>query len=146
MGASDISGLDVSPVIAGVVVAEVDRPILAKLRKDARVQSVYKDELSLPTLDSTTTLIRSNRANDAGWTGRGTTVAILDMGIDRDHPFFAGRLVDEACFSSSDAADGSAQQPGGVRMNLHGDVDAVAFYAGQVIYFARRRRDRRLRS
>ncbi|SDL49483.1 S8 family peptidase [Nonomuraea jiangxiensis] len=88
-------------------VAEVDRPLLARLRKDARVQSVYKDELSMPTLDVTTNVIRSNRANDAGWTGRGATVAILDMGIDRDHPYFAGRLVDEACFSSSDPADGA---------------------------------------
>ncbi|MEO3870420.1 S8 family serine peptidase [Nonomuraea sp. B12E4] len=88
-------------------VAEVDRPLLAKLKRDARVQSVYKDELSMPTLDVTTNLIRSNRANDAGWTGRGATVAILDTGIDRDHPFFAGRLVDEACFSSSDTSDGA---------------------------------------
>ena len=88
-------------------VAEVDRPTLAKLKKDVRVQSVYKDELRMPTLDASTALIRSNRANDAGWTGRGTTVAVLDTGIDRDHPFFAGRLVDEACFSSSDGRDGT---------------------------------------
>ncbi|MFG1704544.1 S8 family serine peptidase [Nonomuraea sp. M3C6] len=88
-------------------VAEVDDPTLAKLKKDNRVESVYKDELSLPILDVSTNLIRSNRANDAGWTGRGATVAVLDTGIDRDHPFFADRLVDEACFSSSDARDGT---------------------------------------
>ncbi|MFC4112490.1 S8 family peptidase [Nonomuraea zeae] len=88
-------------------VAELDKPTLAKLKKDARVQSVYKDELSAPSLDVSTALIRSDRANDAGWTGRGTTVAVLDTGIDRDHPFFTGRLVDEACFSSSDAGDGT---------------------------------------
>ncbi|MEO3887485.1 S8 family serine peptidase [Nonomuraea sp. B5E05] len=88
-------------------VAEVDQRTLAKLRKDARVQSVYKDELRHPTLDASTALIRSDRANTAGWTGRGTTVAVLDTGIDRDHPFFRGRLVDEACFSSSDAGDGT---------------------------------------
>jgi subtilisin family serine protease len=88
-------------------VAELDQPTLVKLKKDARVQSVYKDELSAPTLDASTALIRSNRANDAGWTGRGTTVAVLDTGIDRDHPFFTGRIADEACFSSSDARDGT---------------------------------------
>jgi subtilisin family serine protease len=88
-------------------VAEVDGPTLAKLKKDNRVQSVYKDELRMPTLDVSTALIRSNRANQAGWTGRGTTVAVLDTGIDRDHPFFTGRIVDEACFSSSDASDGA---------------------------------------
>ncbi|MEU6784564.1 S8 family serine peptidase [Nonomuraea angiospora] len=88
-------------------VAEVDGPTLAKLKKDNRVQSVYKDELRSPTLDVSTALIHSNRANQAGWTGRGTTVAVLDTGIDRDHPFFTGRIVDEACFSSSDASDGA---------------------------------------
>ncbi|MBE1587301.1 S8 family serine peptidase [Nonomuraea angiospora] len=88
-------------------VAEVDGPTLAKLKKDNRVQSVYKDELRMSTLDVSTAVIHSNRANQAGWTGRGTTVAVLDTGIDRDHPFFTGRIVDEACFSSSDASDGS---------------------------------------
>ncbi|WP_188191541.1 S8 family peptidase [Nonomuraea sp. SYSU D8015] len=88
-------------------VAEVDQPMLAKLKEDGRVQSVYKDELRAPALDASTRLIRSNRANQAGWTGKGTTVAIVDTGIDRDHPFFARRLVDEACFSSSDAGDGT---------------------------------------
>jgi subtilisin family serine protease len=82
-------------------VAEVDGTTLAKLKQDRRIQSVYKDQLSRPFLDSSTEVIRSDQANGAGFTGDGTTVAILDTGIDRDHPFFAGRLVDEACFSSS---------------------------------------------
>ncbi|MFB4277338.1 MULTISPECIES: S8 family peptidase [unclassified Nonomuraea] len=88
-------------------VAEVDGRTLDKLKKDARVQAVYKDELSMPFLDASTALIRSDRANQAGWNGTGTTVAVLDTGIDRDHPFFAGRIADEACFSSSDASDGT---------------------------------------
>ncbi|NUP03079.1 MAG: S8 family serine peptidase [Nonomuraea sp.] len=88
-------------------VAELDSKTLAQLKKDGRVQAVYKDELRPATLDTSTRVIRSDRANEAGWTGKGTTVAVLDTGIDRDHPFFTGRIVDEACFSSSDAGDGS---------------------------------------
>ncbi|MEU1723594.1 S8 family peptidase [Actinomadura sp. ATCC 39365] len=88
-------------------VAELDGKTLAQLRKDDRVQAVYKDELRPAVLDTSTRIIGSDRANAAGWTGRGFTVAVLDTGIDRDHPFFAGRIVDEACFSSSDASDGS---------------------------------------
>ncbi|MEV4391658.1 S8 family serine peptidase [Nonomuraea sp. NPDC049607] len=88
-------------------VAELDGKTLAQLSNDERVQAVYKDELRPAVLDTSTRLIGSDRANAAGWTGRGTTVAILDTGIDRDHPFFTGRIVDEACFSSSDASDGS---------------------------------------
>ncbi|MEV0621285.1 S8 family serine peptidase [Nonomuraea sp. NPDC050404] len=88
-------------------VAEVDGMTLDKLKQDPRVQSVYKDELSMPFLDVSTTVIRSDRANAAGWNGTGTTVAILDTGIDRDHPFFTGRIADEACFSSPDASAGT---------------------------------------
>ncbi|MEQ4719010.1 S8 family serine peptidase [Nonomuraea sp. B19D2] len=88
-------------------VAEVDSATLAKLEQDERVQAVYKDELRTPALATSTALIHSDRANQAGWTGKGTTVAILDTGIDRDHPFLAGRIADEACFSSSDPRDGT---------------------------------------
>ncbi len=88
-------------------VAEVDSATLAGLRKDPRVKSVYPDSLSHTFLDSSTRVIGSDVANAAGWTGAGTTVAILDTGIDRDHPFVAGRIVDEACFSTSDPSSGA---------------------------------------
>ncbi|HEX4813698.1 MAG TPA: S8 family serine peptidase [Nonomuraea sp.] len=88
-------------------VAEVDQPTLARLKKDGRVQAVYKDELRPSALDASTVLIRSNRANAAGWNGRGTTIAVLDTGLDTSHGFFSRRVVGEACFSSSDAGDGA---------------------------------------
>ncbi|MEU7862017.1 S8 family serine peptidase [Nonomuraea sp. NPDC049141] len=82
-------------------VAELDGVCLDRLRNDPRVKSVYKDELSSAFLDESTKVIGSDQANAAGWTGKGTTVAVLDTGIDEDHPFFAGRIADEACFSSA---------------------------------------------
>ncbi|MFC4012458.1 S8 family serine peptidase [Nonomuraea purpurea] len=88
-------------------VAVLDDATLAKLKRDKRVHAVYKDELRWPSAGTGTTVIHSDKANQAGWTGRGTTVAVLDTGIDRDHPYFAGRIADEACFSSSDAVDGT---------------------------------------
>ncbi|RCG25899.1 hypothetical protein DQ384_30785 [Sphaerisporangium album] len=84
------------------LVATIDKPTLAAAMAHDMVKSVYRDELSKPTLDAGTKLIGSDRANKAGWTGKGFTIAILDTGIDRDHPFFAGRIVREACFSTSD--------------------------------------------
>ncbi|MEU4229661.1 S8 family serine peptidase [Nonomuraea sp. NPDC026600] len=82
-------------------VAELDGVCLDRLRSDPRVKSVYKDELSSTFLDESTKVIASDQANAAGWTGKGTTVAVLDTGIDDDHPFFTGRIADEACFSSA---------------------------------------------
>ncbi|MFG1945018.1 S8 family serine peptidase [Nonomuraea sp. NPDC048826] len=88
-------------------VAEVDAATLAELRKDPRVKAVYADQLSVPFLAESTRVIGSDAANRAGWTGRGATVAVLDMGIDGDHPFLAGRIVDQACFSTTDASTGA---------------------------------------
>ena len=33
-------------------------------------------------------------------TGGGKTIAVLDTGVDRFHPFLGGRVVEEACFSA----------------------------------------------
>jgi subtilisin len=35
------------------------------------------------------------------FTGAGKTIAVLDTGVDRFHPFLGGRVVEEACYSSS---------------------------------------------
>ncbi|TXK38603.1 S8 family serine peptidase [Nonomuraea sp. C10] len=96
-----------SSASAGFLVAEVDAATLAELRRDPRVQAVYADRPSVPFLADSTRVIGSDRANAAGWTGRGATVAVLDLGIDGDHPFLAGRIVDQACFSTTDASTGS---------------------------------------
>ena len=44
-------------------------------------------------------MIRADEVHLAGDDGTGRTVAILDTGIDTSHPMFAGRIVEEACFS-----------------------------------------------
>jgi subtilisin family serine protease len=50
-----------------------------------------------------------------GYSGAGQTIAILDSGVDKTHPFLAGKVVSEACFSSNNASDGATSVcPGGV--------------------------------
>ncbi|GAA0840892.1 S8 family serine peptidase [Streptosporangium amethystogenes subsp. fukuiense] len=101
-------------------VMNVDGPTLAALGGDRRVASVHEDRLSAPALASTTKVIGADRAYLAGATGAGQNIAILDSGIDRDHPFLAGRIVAEACFSHNAeewrsrtlCPDGSTRQVG----------------------------------
>ena len=40
-----------------------------------------------------------------GFTGSGQTVAILDTGVDKTHPFLADKIVAEACYSTTYAPD-----------------------------------------
>jgi subtilisin len=37
-------------------------------------------------------------------TGGGRTIAVLDTGVDRLHPFLGGRVVEEACYSAAPTA------------------------------------------
>ncbi len=46
--------------------------------------------------------LESINAPDAwakGWTGKGSVLAILDTGIDLDHPEFANKIIDSKCFT-----------------------------------------------
>ncbi|MEW6684124.1 MAG: S8 family serine peptidase [Nitrospirota bacterium] len=47
-------------------------------------------------------MIGANAVWNTGFSGAGQTIAILDTGVDRTHPFLAGRVVSEACYSTSD--------------------------------------------
>ncbi|HUR09425.1 MAG TPA: S8 family serine peptidase [Nonomuraea sp.] len=107
MAASETARIIETAKSPNFFVAELDGVCLDRLRGDYRVKSVYKDELSSAFLDESTKVIGSDQANAAGWTGKGTTVAVLDTGIDEDHPFFTGRIADEACFSSANPSAGA---------------------------------------
>ncbi|MFI7108357.1 S8 family peptidase [Nonomuraea sp. NPDC050227] len=108
-----LSRLPVLTVRAGR--AEVDR-----LAAQPGVVSVSEDVPVPPTLAESVPLIGADRTREAGLTGEGSAVAVLDSGVAVHHPFFGGRVVAEACFSPSDAAygasslcpDGADQQEG----------------------------------
>ena len=44
--------------------------------------------------------IGANNSYDLGFTGKGTYVAVIDTGVEVGHPFLAGKVALEACFSS----------------------------------------------
>ncbi len=79
---------------------EVDAAALAQLQTRPEVRSLREDTLSAPTLASSTVVIGAPKVWANGYEGDGQMIAILDTGIDSSHPFFAGRIVQEACFSN----------------------------------------------
>ena len=83
------------------------------------VKRVVLDTINAPSLPQSVPLIGADQAWSQGFDGTGTVVAIVDTGVDASHPFFAGKVVEEACYSSSVAGqsmtmcpNGSAQQTG----------------------------------
>ena len=83
-----------------LLVAEVGLPALQGLARSPQVTAVQEDVAEPLALASSIPLINADDVQRLGWTGAGRGVAILDTGIDRDHPFFGSRIVAEACFST----------------------------------------------
>ena len=81
--------------------AEVDLNALNALRKDVGVTTIEEDALNAPDLAESVPLIDVPAAWAAGYSGAGQAVAILDTGVDKNHPFLTGKVVSEACFSTN---------------------------------------------
>ena len=80
---------------------------LERLMNNPLVTSVQEDSPDKAHLLSTTAHIGADDTWNAGFGGLGQTVVILDTGIDTDHPFFGGRVVDEACWSNGPGQAGN---------------------------------------
>jgi subtilisin family serine protease len=80
---------------------EVDGTALWDLIVNPIVASVWEDVPVPTTLDQSVPLIGALQAWELGYSGQGQSIAILDTGVDADHPFLAGKIVAEACFSTT---------------------------------------------
>ncbi|TQM80113.1 subtilase family protein [Saccharothrix saharensis] len=73
---------------------------------DPGVEKVWLDGLRKPSLDRSTAQIGAPTAWQAGYTGQGVKVAVLDGGVDGAHPDLAGKEVAERNFTEDpDATD-----------------------------------------
>jgi subtilisin family serine protease len=78
----------------------VDATALGQLLADPDVTSVSEDGVVYPLLVDTVAITRASSAWAEGFRGAGQTIAVIDTGLDSTHPFFAGKVVAEACFST----------------------------------------------
>ncbi|MDG4832079.1 S8 family serine peptidase [Solwaraspora sp. WMMD1047] len=103
------------PAVDGLA-AEVDKTRAAEFwsamtaagsRSLNGVERVWLDATGHTRLDESTALVNAPAAWDAGLTGEGVTIAVLDSGIDASHPDLAGRVAEVANFTAEEAGDQS---------------------------------------
>ena len=80
---------------------EVGPDALAELEAAFSVDVIAEDRLRVPQLSDSVPLIGGDLAWANGFTGAGTVVAVLDTGVERQHAFLTGKVVEEACYSSN---------------------------------------------
>jgi subtilisin family serine protease len=80
--------------------ARISRAVLNKIRTYKGVAAIEADVPIYARLSESVPQIGADRAWDYGTTGTGITVAVLDSGIDTDHPDLVDSLVREECFLS----------------------------------------------
>ncbi|MCE7986967.1 MAG: hypothetical protein DYG89_37815 [Caldilinea sp. CFX5] len=97
----------VVPGLAGLVTAAG----LAKLRANPLVRALQLDHPGGAHLQESLPAIGGDVVhNSYGITGRGVTVAVLDSGIDTDHPDLADDLVAQRCFTNGACPPGNSAQ------------------------------------
>ncbi|KWT94643.1 S8 family serine peptidase [Candidatus Magnetominusculus xianensis] len=94
----------------------VDRNALDAVLAITEVISVEEDKLASPTqVNWDISKVGAPAAWSSGYDGTGYVVAILDTGVDNTHPILTGKVVSEACYSTTDSSSSSSSLcPGGV--------------------------------
>ena len=93
-------------------------PMVSTITPDVAVPLLLYQSNSIIGADK----VWSESFDGVGYTGKGQQIAILDTGVDKNHPFLSGKVVSEACYSSTVPSDGSTSIcPGGVAESTETD-------------------------
>ncbi len=82
---------------------EVDQADLEALASSPEIDFIEEDVTVPPLLGQSVPLIAGVSGAFDGYTGSGQTIAILDTGVGKTHPFLTGKVMAEACYSTTSA-------------------------------------------
>jgi subtilisin family serine protease len=116
LGARDVvHRFDTVPFVA----LDLDAAGLAAIeRSSGDVIQVMDDPILRLTLADSVPLIQGDQVWAAGYRGAGTTIAVVDSGVDASHPFLANKVVEEACYSSTVANLSQSVCPNGLQSQI----------------------------
>jgi subtilisin len=85
-----------------LVALEVESDALSELEGAGElVGRVVVDDVVYASLGDSVPIVQGDRLWAQGFDGTGQVVAVLDTGVSSSHPFLQGKVVEEACYSST---------------------------------------------
>lgn len=107
---------------------------LEALSQDGAVVSVHEEGELLPGLDASVPLIGMPAAYELNALGRNWAVAIIDTGVQYDHPFIGNsRILGATCFSTGDTTFATLC-PNGMNTQAGGNAGQPCAVAGQACW------------
>ena len=109
----EAGGVDVARRFATVPALTLtvrDAAALAGLADDDAVVRIDLDPGGTGALATSVPQTGADVRHERGNTGAGQAVAVLDTGVDTDHPALAGRILHEACFSNNGNCHGGGNR------------------------------------
>lgn len=111
------------------VAMEVDRAGFDALRNSPMVADIEEDQFMILQLVESIPIVNVEEVWAAGFTGEGQVIAVLDTGVDKNHPNLQEKVVSEACYSTTSAVTippTTSLCPGGVAAST--EVDSALPY------------------
>ncbi|WP_306016435.1 S8 family serine peptidase [Oceanicaulis sp. MMSF_3324] len=86
---------------------------IAAMRRTPGVANVFENALYRPMTDSSITQVGARALWGQGVTGAGVSVAVLDTGVENDHPMIGPAITASACFNTTSEGVSSSLCPNG---------------------------------
>ena len=107
--ADSVADLRVFPML-GHGAAMLSPGALLNLISETETEQIELDGVQRPSLLQSVPQIGAGLAHGQDHDGDGFAVAVIDTGVDVDHPMFGSRVIEEACFSLSDDCPNDTDQ------------------------------------
>jgi subtilisin family serine protease len=97
---ASVTTFDVIPFVS----MWVNAAQLTRLVNDLGVVNIQEDVPGTAGLNVSAPFIQAKFLWQQNFAGSGFTVAVLDTGVDKNHPMLKGKVISEACYSTNNAA------------------------------------------
>jgi subtilisin len=84
------------------IAASVDATGLEQLQSAPDALAFFENKAMRLAMAQSLPVVGAPNAWAGGFTGEGKTIAVLDSGVDKNHPWLSGKVVSEACYSTNE--------------------------------------------